>query len=71
VLSGVRLRGQVSISVDASWGAYEKGVYAGCGKSNKTVIDHAVQVPPTTPRHDPTPPQLHYSVSARRGEGPL
>eukprot|EP01051_Picozoa_sp_SAG22_P018386 SAG22_NODE_3081_length_1956_cov_2.281099_2_plen_368_part_00 len=35
--------GPVSISVDASWGAYEKGVYKGCGKNNHTVIDHAVQ----------------------------
>jgi len=42
LMTAVGTIGPVSISVDASWGAYEKGVYAGC--SNKTTtIDHAVQ----------------------------
>ena len=31
--------GPISISVDASWGGYEKGVYGGCSK-NHTMIDH-------------------------------
>lgn len=34
--------GPVSISVDASWGAYSEGIYDGC-KPN-AVIDHAVQL---------------------------
>ena len=29
--------GPISISVDASWGGYEKGVYMGCS-TNKTVV---------------------------------
>ena len=42
LMNAVGTIGPVSISVDASWGAYEKGVYKGC--SNKTTtIDHAVQ----------------------------
>ena len=42
LMSALATVGPISISVDASWGAYEKGVYMGCSK-NKTVIDHAVQ----------------------------
>lgn len=43
LMNAVGTIGPVSISVDASWGAYEKGVYQGCGKNNHTIIDHAVQ----------------------------
>ena len=42
-MQAVATAGPISISVDASWGAYEKGVYMGCSKT-KTVIDHAVQL---------------------------
>ena len=35
--------GPISISVDASWASYEKGVFDGCSK-NHTTIDHAVQL---------------------------
>ena len=34
LMNAVGTIGPVSISVDASWGAYEKGVYHGCGKNN-------------------------------------
>ena len=43
LMNAVGTIGPVSISVDASWGAYEKGVYKGC--SNKTTtIDHVSHV---------------------------
>jgi cathepsin L len=43
LLEAVALNGPVAISVDASWGNYESGVFDSC--SNKTVtIDHGVQV---------------------------
>jgi cathepsin L len=43
IMQAIATVGPVSISVDASWGAYEKGVYMGCSK-NSTTIDHAVQL---------------------------
>ena len=42
LMQAVATVGPVSISVDASWSGYEKGVYKGCG--NHTTIDHAVQL---------------------------
>ena len=42
LMQAIATVGPVSISVDASWGSYEKGVYNGC--SNHTTIDHAVQL---------------------------
>ena len=43
LMTAIATIGPVSISVDASWGSYEKGVYSGCSArgANKTVIDHA------------------------------
>ena len=43
LMQAIATVGPVSISVDASWGSYEKGVYNGCSK-NHTMIDHAVQL---------------------------
>ena len=43
LMQAIATVGPISISVDASWGSYEKGVYQGCSK-NKTMIDHAVQL---------------------------
>merc|ERR1739848_721621 len=43
LMQAVATVGPISISVDASWGAYEKGVYSGC-TAEKTTIDHAVQL---------------------------
>jgi cathepsin L len=43
LMQAIATVGPVSISVDASWGSYEKGVYGGCSK-NHTMIDHAVQL---------------------------
>eukprot|EP01047_Picozoa_sp_COSAG01_P067906 COSAG01_NODE_9692_length_2369_cov_2.166960_1_plen_338_part_00 len=43
LMQAIATVGPVSISVDASWGAYEKGVYKGC-KATSTTIDHAVQL---------------------------
>jgi cathepsin L len=43
LMQAIATVGPVSISVDASWSAYESGVYQGCTK-NKTTIDHAVQL---------------------------
>jgi len=43
LMQAIATVGPVSISVDASWGGYESGVYMGCSK-NHTAIDHAVQL---------------------------
>eukprot|EP01050_Picozoa_sp_SAG11_P016440 SAG11_NODE_2245_length_3641_cov_2.290514_6_plen_81_part_00 len=42
LMQAIATVGPISISVDASWGGYEKGVYAGC--KNHSTIDHAVQL---------------------------
>ena len=34
LMQAIATVGPVSISVDASWGAYEKGVYNGCSKNH-------------------------------------
>jgi cathepsin L len=41
LMAAVQL-GPVSISVDASWGAYSEGIFDGCSKN--AIIDHAVQL---------------------------
>lgn len=43
LMAAIATVGPISISVDASWGGYESGVYMGCD-SSKTTIDHAVQL---------------------------
>jgi len=43
LMQAIATVGPISISVDASWGNYESGVYMGCSK-NHTTIDHAVQL---------------------------
>ena len=59
LMNAVGTVGPVSISVDASWGAYEKGVYKGC--SNKTTtIDHVSHI---------TTQYVHLSVLSYVGNG--
>ena len=41
---GAREDVDIAISVDASWGAYESGIYEPPAGGIKTTIDHAVQV---------------------------
>jgi len=42
LFTAVATVGPISVSMDASWGAYESGVYSGCSKA--AVIDHAIQL---------------------------
>lgn len=45
LLNAVATIGPVSISLDASWGFYESGVFSGkCGLPDKVNIDHSVQL---------------------------
>ena len=41
LMNAVAQVGPISVSVDASWGGYESGVFSGCTGTN-TDIDHAV-----------------------------
>ena len=44
LMAAVNKYGPIAISVDASWGGYESGVYSPPSSGIKTTIDHAVQL---------------------------
>jgi cathepsin L len=42
LMNAIATVGPIAISVDANWGSYAGGVFAGCDPTNNVDIDHAV-----------------------------